>query len=112
MANKKNIVIALILMAIVAGISFAASIKTGEYSDTSGSDGVTFRFYADGTVKVCVGYSVKGSGRYSTSGDRLIINFSQIIDEGRYLSNKTWSYIIDGDDSFAGNGQYWVRIGN
>jgi hypothetical protein len=114
MRNKKLVIFLGVVMFVLLNVTmvYADGIRAGKFEETTGSGEVYFRFYVDGSMAVCIGNGVYGKGRYSISGSRLTISFQQVSNAGSYLSNKTWVYTLDGDDSFSGNGQFWVRTGN
>ena len=117
----KKIVVVLIIMLVFVGFIFAQNFRTGQYSPTDGTR-IILRFHHGSTVQVSPSedpHTVLGRGYYTINGNRLTINFGQVQNsfignserDFTYLSGRTFVYSIQ-DDSFIGNGEEWVRIGN
>jgi hypothetical protein len=74
------------------------------------------RFYPNGTVQGITNSmpnSVLVAGRYNISGSRITITFSnQANGDWQNVAGKTFVYTIDDDETFSGNGEQWVHIGN
>jgi hypothetical protein len=116
MKNKKIVVLlGMFVMAFVFVSTVSAqSIKTGRfaYPDTD----LILRFLPDGSVQGITNSnpnSVLAKGRYSISGSRLTITFNtQASGNWQNVAGKTFVYTIDDEETFSGNGEEWVRIGN
>jgi hypothetical protein len=93
---------------------YAQSLKTGSFA-YPGTD-LILRFLSNGTVQGITNStpnSVSATGRYNISGSRLTITFNnQASGDWQIVAGKTFVYTIDDDETFSGNGEQWVRIGN
>ncbi|MCL1812879.1 MAG: hypothetical protein FWG29_05085 [Treponema sp.] len=116
MKNKKILVLLGMLVMALAFVSTvsAQSLKTGRFA-YHGTD-LILRFLPDGNVQGISNSnpnSIMARGKYSISGNRLTITFSnQASGDWKDVSGKTFVYTIDDDETFSGNGEQWVRIGN
>jgi hypothetical protein len=116
MKNKKVVVLSVMLVMALVFVSTvsAQSLKTGRFA-YPGTD-LILRFHAGGTVQGLSNSSpnsVLATGRYTVSGSRLTITFSnQASGDWQAVAGKTYVYTIDDDETFSGNGEEWVRIGN
>jgi len=116
MKNKKFVVLLgmLVMSLVFVSTVSAQSLKTGRFA-CPGTD-LILRFHAGGTVQGISNNSpnsVLATGRYTISGSRLTITFSnQASGDWQAVAGKTFVYTIDDDETFSGNGEEWVRIGN
>jgi hypothetical protein len=116
MKNKKLVVLlGMLVMALVCVSTVSAqSLKTGRYA-YPGTD-LILRFLADGTVQGISNSNpntILARGRYNISGSRVTITFTnQASGDWQAVAGKTYVYTIDDDETFSGNGEQWVRIGN
>lgn len=116
MKNKKFIVLlGMLLMGLLfVSTAYADGLKTGRFA-YPGTD-LILRFFPNGTVQGISNTnpnSVLATGRYSISGTRITITFnSPAKGDWEIVAGKTYVYTIDDDETFSGNGEEWVRIGN
>ena len=116
MKNKKSFFVLgiLLLSLLFASSVFAQSLKTGRFA-YPGTD-LIMRFSAGGTVQGITNTSpnsVLATGKYSISGNRITITFnSQASGSWQGVAGKTFVYTVDDEETFSGNGEQWVRIGN
>jgi hypothetical protein len=118
MKNKRFVVLlGILLMGLVFISTVSAEVlKTGRYATDAYGLTFFFRFHIGGKVQICPSDSpnrVLGEGRYNISGNRLTITFGQIGNADLHnLSERTFIYSIQDDESFTGYDEQWVRIGN
>jgi len=116
MKNKKVVLLSVMLVMALVFVSTvsAQSLKTGKFA-CPGTD-LILRFHAGGIVQGISNSSpnsVLATGRYIVSGNRLTITFSnQASGDWQAVAGKTYVYTIDDEETFSGNGEEWVRIGN
>jgi hypothetical protein len=116
MRNKKIIVLLGILVTALVFVSTvnAENFKTGRFA-YPGTD-LVLRFNTGGTVQGISNSSpnsVLATGRYTISGSRLTITFNnQASGDWQIVAGKTYVYTINDEETFSGNGEEWVRIGN
>jgi hypothetical protein len=116
MSNKKGIVLSgmLVMALLFVSTVCAETLKTGRFAYPGSA--LVLRFFSSGSVQ---GYtndnpnSVLATGRYNISGNRLTITFnSGAGGDWQIVAGKTFVYAIDDEETFSGNGEQWVRIGN
>jgi len=118
MKNKKVVILLEILILSLFFISNISAqglnLKMGKFA-YPGTD-LILRFLSDGTVQGISNINpnmVLAIGRYNVNGNRLTVTFNdQANGNWKIVAGKTYVYIIDDDETFSGNGEQWVRIGN
>ena len=113
--RKKNILLGLLLISLVfIPKVYAQSLKTGRFA-YPGTD-LVLRFSSGNIVQGITNTNpntILATGQYNISGNRLTITFNnQASGNWSEVAGKTFVYTIDDDETFSGNGEQWVRIGN
>ena len=116
MKNKKCFFILIVMIMAVVTVStlFAQNLKTGRFA-YPGTD-LILRFLPDNSVQGISNNNpniILARGKYSISGSRLVITFNnQASGIWQVVSGNTYIYTIDDEETFSGNGEEWIRIGN
>ena len=119
MVNKKTMVIAAVLLAVMAGMAFAQStrpLKSGRYA-ANGSN-LTMEIRSDGTVSVYIGRNsssgnrATGTYRFSEDRTRVTFTFNRATGDLSSLLGMTWAYAIYNNETFYNNAEEWIYIGS